>query len=521
MIFLKFWIKRGEKIIEIAVKKSGKMFFNRMVKTYTILVYTAIVLTGACGYVIFQINEGQNAEIIQNTHFLDGVDVFEDAYSDFIYITDQLKRENTLNLFTIMSADDYTKSRDALELRLVELADSHSQKNIKTFVYRDDVDEIISRTSNISMDKALAEIGLTSRELRVATEYLKYDNNSYFCVFTDENLIFISQNLVGSKNTFTICYREFSSFYDGEEPVSVIFWENAQNVLDLRKENIPDAVSTNNFFYVPSGEKGEIVHMETENAQVRLFKSEFFDIVYCTTTQKHTAGTLLLKMIAIVACLIPLYYIVEFIVKKVTITIYKPIDDLLDYVSCEFEEDKYLDCEIESITEAINKIQQKNIELREQAEQMMDKIRQYNVDMQNLIQIEEIEEDEDEQIGKNDLIENESEMQEKFEQYIIDHISEDIGLRDLSEHFNLSFAYTSTLFKTKMQMNFKEYVSYQRYLHSLEIMKENPKMKIADVAEQVGISNVNTFIRIFKKYNDITPKQYMSIIETEIQEEQV
>ena len=64
-----------------------------------------------------------------------------------------------------------------------------------------------------------------------------------------------------------------------------------------------------------------------------------------------------------------------------------------------------------------------------------------------------------------------------------------------------------------MDNNFKEYLSYQRYLKALSLMQENPEIKIKDLASQVGIQNVNTFIRIFKKYSDdITPKQYLDKI---------
>lgn len=43
-----------------------------------------------------------------------------------------------------------------------------------------------------------------------------------------------------------------------------------------------------------------------------------------------------------------------------------------------------------------------------------------------------------------------------------------------------------------------KYLSYQRYLKALSLMQENPEIKIKDLASQVGIQNVNTFIRIFK-----------------------
>ena len=39
-------------------------------------------------------------------------------------------------------------------------------------------------------------------------------------------------------------------------------------------------------------------------------------------------------------------------------------------------------------------------------------------------------------------------------------------------------------------------------------MLQNPSVKLAEIAEQLGIGNVQSFIRTFKKYEGMTPGQY-------------
>lgn len=40
-------------------------------------------------------------------------------------------------------------------------------------------------------------------------------------------------------------------------------------------------------------------------------------------------------------------------------------------------------------------------------------------------------------------------------------------------------------------------------------------MNISDVSEKAGFTNVNTFIRIFKKYEGITPGKYKEMVQQE------
>ena len=100
------------------------------------------------------------------------------------------------------------------------------------------------------------------------------------------------------------------------------------------------------------------------------------------------------------------------------------------------------------------------------------------------------------------------EIKNKIQQYLEDNYSNDFSLEDLSEYLGFSFRYTSLLFKKNMGDNFKNYLNLFRINKSKEIIQNNKNIKIKEVAELVGYNSSNTFIRIFKKYEGISPARF-------------
>ena len=45
------------------------------------------------------------------------------------------------------------------------------------------------------------------------------------------------------------------------------------------------------------------------------------------------------------------------------------------------------------------------------------------------------------------------------------------------------------------------------------MLKNSPEVKIRDVAVNSGFCNITTFIRVFKKYEGMTPGQYREWLE--------
>lgn len=99
-------------------------------------------------------------------------------------------------------------------------------------------------------------------------------------------------------------------------------------------------------------------------------------------------------------------------------------------------------------------------------------------------------------------------MAEKMINYIKSNYSNDISLTDISEHFNMSPCYLSTMFKFYTGENFRDYLNYYRVEKAKEYLK-NGKTKIGLVAKMVGCNSINTFIRIFKKYEGMSPGKYI------------
>ncbi len=91
--------------------------------------------------------------------------------------------------------------------------------------------------------------------------------------------------------------------------------------------------------------------------------------------------------------------------------------------------------------------------------------------------------------------------------YVENHYSEDIYLNLFAEKLKLTGAYISSYFKEKMNVNLSDYVNGYRIKKAVELAK-NPQNKNKDIAVMVGLPNINTFIRLFKKYTGYTPGEY-------------
>jgi two-component system response regulator YesN len=97
---------------------------------------------------------------------------------------------------------------------------------------------------------------------------------------------------------------------------------------------------------------------------------------------------------------------------------------------------------------------------------------------------------------------------DKAKQYIQEHyMRSDMSLNLLAGEFHLSISHLSKLFKEQMECNFIDYLMEVRMNQAKELLA-GTEDKIRDIAEQVGYSNVNSFVRIFKKMTGLTPTEF-------------
>ncbi len=93
--------------------------------------------------------------------------------------------------------------------------------------------------------------------------------------------------------------------------------------------------------------------------------------------------------------------------------------------------------------------------------------------------------------------------------YVAEHYQEDLSLNDISYQLQLSPSYLSSVFKEYHHSTFLEYVNQYRVAKAKPLLL-NSQEPVSAIAQRVGCANVNTFIRIFKKEEGVTPGQFRS-----------
>lgn len=92
--------------------------------------------------------------------------------------------------------------------------------------------------------------------------------------------------------------------------------------------------------------------------------------------------------------------------------------------------------------------------------------------------------------------------------YVHEHYADyEISLDRMSEQFGLSINALSKLFKEEIGIGFKEYVTNLRVEKGKQLLKEE-ELSVAEITGQLGYTNPSHFIKIFKRYEGITPNQY-------------
>ncbi|GHU78494.1 hypothetical protein AGMMS49992_29230 [Clostridia bacterium] len=83
----------------------------------------------------------------------------------------------------------------------------------------------------------------------------------------------------------------------------------------------------------------------------------------------------------------------------------------------------------------------------------------------------------------------------------------DFNVTYLAESIAMNMSYISKYFKEKIGIGLYDYISLMRVSRAKELLKDS-NVQIKEIAHQVGFENDNSFIRVFKKHEGITPGGY-------------
>lgn len=92
-------------------------------------------------------------------------------------------------------------------------------------------------------------------------------------------------------------------------------------------------------------------------------------------------------------------------------------------------------------------------------------------------------------------------------EYIQNHYSENLKIKEICEKFGYTESYFCRLFKSLTNVNFSTYLQIIRIEEAKRLLQET-ELDIKTVSEKIGFSDFSYFCKCFKKHLKITPSQY-------------
>ena len=95
--------------------------------------------------------------------------------------------------------------------------------------------------------------------------------------------------------------------------------------------------------------------------------------------------------------------------------------------------------------------------------------------------------------------------------YIHTHLTEDLSLDTLAEHFYVTKGYISRIFNQYMDMSIHQYIISLRLEEACSLIQQGNSITLA--AEQSGFPDYSSFFRTFKKNYGTSPKEYQTAVD--------
>jgi AraC-like DNA-binding protein len=90
----------------------------------------------------------------------------------------------------------------------------------------------------------------------------------------------------------------------------------------------------------------------------------------------------------------------------------------------------------------------------------------------------------------------------------------DLTLHKLAAMQNISSGYLSALFKKEVGQTLTDYVNRRRMKQATQLLR-NTVLQIQTIAQYCGIPDINYFSKTFKRYWNVTPKEYRRSLQTQ------
>lgn len=97
----------------------------------------------------------------------------------------------------------------------------------------------------------------------------------------------------------------------------------------------------------------------------------------------------------------------------------------------------------------------------------------------------------------------------EVKEYVLVHLADStLSVSTIAEHLGLNSTYLSRIFKENTGMNLLEYIQRVRVNTAKELLYTH---SVKDAATEVGFWDMQTFVRVFKKYEGVTPAGFKKL----------
>lgn len=98
-------------------------------------------------------------------------------------------------------------------------------------------------------------------------------------------------------------------------------------------------------------------------------------------------------------------------------------------------------------------------------------------------------------------------LHQRVKTYIDQYYQTPLSLQELSRRFFVNHSYLSRAFKENVGINISSYINTVRIEHAKMLLK-NTNYPVSVVSLNVGYTDANYFVKLFKKYVGVTPSAY-------------
>ncbi len=96
----------------------------------------------------------------------------------------------------------------------------------------------------------------------------------------------------------------------------------------------------------------------------------------------------------------------------------------------------------------------------------------------------------------------------RIKNYLEHNFSHPIDCSSVSEALEINRSYASTLFRSEFNMTMQDYLTMLRLESAEVLLSSEEDLKVEDVAHFCAFASASYFVKVFRKYYGMTPKEY-------------